>query len=112
MHILRFRVNPTDDAAPIAFELAPLPGETVGALKVRVSARATAVPDPWFFALYHDARPLKVAESVSALLDDTHSATFDVAWNTCSHGAPAHPVTGLSTCFWDGSGPPTSEPEY
>jgi hypothetical protein len=29
-----------------------------------------------------------------------------VAWSTCSHGAPMHPITGESTCFWDGGEAP------
>jgi hypothetical protein len=41
---------------------------------------------------------LKLVEIVAA-----HD--IDVSWSTCSHGAPMHPLTGESACFWDGSAP-------
>lgn len=97
-----------DASSAVALELDLVDGESVGALKARVSARVG--PHQSFFVLRVGDRPLKLMEPVDALVSDD-GATLDVAWNTCSHGAPTHPLTGESTCFWDG-GEPASVIEY
>ena len=104
---LRFRLNPVDASSNIAFELAAVDdNETVGGLKERVSERVGL--HPAFFVLQAGGRPLKLSERVVELSGVT---VIDVAWETCSHGAPKHPITGESPCFWDG-GPPSSVVEY
>jgi hypothetical protein len=100
--LLRFRVNPVDASSAATLELPSIDGETVGALKARVSPLAG--PDASFFVLQANGRPLKLVEVV---VDEL----FDIAWNRCSHGAPAHPITGESPCFWDG-GPSSGDVEY
>lgn len=101
---LRIRVNPVDASSGVAFELEVVDGESVGQLKARVSARVG--PHPSFFVLRAGGRPLELVEPIGVLVSD-EGATLDVAWNTCSHGAPAHPITGESPCFWDGGEPPS-----
>jgi hypothetical protein len=96
---LRFHVNPGHMAVDVRFELEAIDGETVAELKARVSAQVG--PHQAFFALRLDDRPLALVTAVSDLsMGDEGSIV--VAWNTCSHGAPAHPITGESTCPWDG----------
>lgn len=90
----------------MTFDLPPLANETVAELKERVSPMARQ--HPCFFVLRAGPRPLKLIESVAALLGDD-GATFDVVWTTCSHGAPAHPITGESYCFYDGASPSSVE---
>jgi hypothetical protein len=107
---LRFRcvVNGSEAAT---FALPVVAGETVGALKQRVATQQSPPPAS-FFGLRNGERYLKLVEDVQSLLGSDGGASFDVVWSTCSHGAPAHPVTGESTCFWDGSGGPVDNPEY
>jgi hypothetical protein len=107
---LRFRcvANGTTIAT---FALPVVEGETIGALKERVAAQPST-PHAEFFGLHGGGRYLKLVESVQSLLGADGGASFDVVWSNCSHGAPAHPVTGASECFWDGSGGPVENPEY
>lgn len=100
--VLRFRLNPHRSASPIEFELPRVAGETVADLKIRVSERAG--PHPSFFLLRRAETPLKLVDEVDIVLPGDDGA-IDVLWETCSHGAPAHPITGESPCFWDGGGP-------
>jgi len=97
---LRFRTGtPT-----VSIELPEIDDETIGALKDRLHERN--VPHPVYFVVKIDGRPLKVVERVAAVIAASgDGATFDVEWKTCSHGAPMHPITGESPCFWDGGGP-------
>jgi hypothetical protein len=91
--LLQFRVNDQE-----TFELPSVEGETVAQLKTR--AREKAGPHECYYALYAaDGRPLKLVEPVAP------HASFEIKWKTCSHGAPAHPITGESACFWDGAQP-------
>lgn len=99
---LHFRVNPGRTASPIEFELPFVDGESVADLKARVSERAG--PHSSFFLLQVDQRPLKLVERIHPQLASS-ALTIDVLWDTCSHGAPAHPITGESSCFWDGGAP-------
>jgi hypothetical protein len=96
---LRFHVNPGRSTVEIRFELEAIDGETVAELKARVSGEVG--PHQAFFVLQLEDRPLALVTPVAALsLRDEESIV--VAWNTCSHGAPMHPITGESPCFWDG----------
>lgn len=107
---LRFRCV-VNDRAGATFALPVIPGETVAALKERMGANAST-PGAEFCALSSGGRYLKLVESVDALLGKDGGASIDVVWTTCSHSAPANPMTGASTCFWDGSGGPVENPEY
>jgi hypothetical protein len=104
---MTFRVNPGSSSPSQTFVLPRVDGETIGDLKKRVSAQAG--PHESFFALQSSGRPLRLIETVYSVLGAV-GATFDVVWTTCSHGAPTHPITGDSMCFWDGSD--TANPEY
>lgn len=96
-------MNPGRAPADVRFELDVVDGETVAELKARVSAQVG--PHQAFFVLRLNERPLALVESVSALLLSPDGSIV-VEWNTCSHGAPMHPITGESSCFWDGGAPP------
>lgn len=100
--VLRFRVNPKESSTPQTFTLPLVDGETVADLKARVSPQVG--PHQCYFVLEAGGRPLKLVEPVASLLSAV-GADFDVSWSSCSHGAPMHPVTGESACFWDGSRP-------
>lgn len=100
---LRFHVNPGGAPADVRFELEAVDGETVAELKARVSVQVG--PHQAFFVLMSNDRPLALVEPVDALCTSDEESIV-VAWSTCSHGAPMHPVTGESTCFWDGGAPP------
>jgi hypothetical protein len=105
-------VNPGHTTVDVRFELDAVDGETVADLKARVSAEVG--PHQAFFVLRVDERPLALALPVSAVLnagDTRDEPLIVVAWSTCSHGAPMHPITGASTCFWDG-GEPQGAVEY
>jgi hypothetical protein len=108
---LRFHVNPGHTTVDVRFELDAVDGETVADLKARVSAEVG--PHQAFFVLRMDERPLALALPVSDLFagDGGDEPSIVVAWSTCSHGAPMHPITGASTCFWDG-GEPQGVVEY
>ncbi len=100
---LRFHLNPGRMTEEVRFELEAVDGETVAELKARVSARVG--PHQAFFVLRLNDLPLELSRPVDALLTSDDESIV-VAWNTCSHGAPMHPITGESTCPWDGGGPP------
>ena len=102
---LQLVVNPERAPADAPFELPVVEGETVDALKARVSARVG--PHQVFFVLRMNDRPLALVEPVDALFT-SDEVTIVVAWQTCSHGAPMHPITGASPCFWDGGEPPSA----
>lgn len=104
--MMTFRVNPSSSST--SFVLPVVPGETVAQLKERASVQAGPHHD--CFLLEGNGRALKLVESVDALLGGA-GVTFDIRWETCSHSAPAHPITGVSTCFWDGSRP-SDDAEY
>ena len=94
---LHLRVLPSN-APPSGFSLWAIPGETVAALKTRISLRAG--PHESFFVLRCNGRPLKLAEIVDTFVA-AGNVIFEVVWTTCSHSAPTHPITGESSCFWD-----------
>jgi hypothetical protein len=95
-------VNPGRAPDDVRFELEAIDDETVAELKARVSAQVG--PHQVFFVLRINDRPLRLVEPVNALVTSDEQSIV-VAWNTCSHGAPMHPITGESTCPWDGGGP-------